>query len=401
MKARIFDGIRQIDAARWDGVGDEAAGGAGGDPFSTHAVLAALEDARLPGVRMWYATLEDAAGRWVAAAPLSRVEIDGGRLSRGLFLTVITAARRLYPGFMRTAVMLCGAPLSVGNPPARIAREADRRAIMWELAGVLQEAADAHRAPWRAFKEFPERELPAAREALEPAGWILAPSEPNFGISLNWTGYGDYLRSLRSDYRYKIRKAARKLERAGIVVEVVPLLDGYDPAIHALYDAVVDRAATQLEHLTPVFFTAFGRAFGDAATLIRLLRDGRVVGWVAMLFAGGVAFDMFHGINYEENEKADLYFNQLAEAIRLAIARGARYLSMGQSTEIAKTRFGGKVVPLWVAMRHRNRAVHALLRAGRQQLFPAKAPPVRHVFREADSAEEEPPVTVSSGARSR
>lgn len=384
MKARIYERIAEIDPPRWDGVD----GGSPADPFSTHATLEALESAQLPGVRMWYATLEDTGGRWVAAAPLARVEIDGLRISRGLFRQIIVSARRIYPGFMRTAVMVCGAPLSVGNPPARISRDADRRAVLRDLAGVLQEAAAQYRAPWRVFKEFPEDALAEARTALEPGGWIMAPSEPNFRIPLPWSDYEGYLNSLRSDYRYKIRKAARKLERAGIAVDVVLLRDGYDAALHRLYDAVVDRAVAQLERLTPAFFIAFGRAFGDAAPLIRLRRDGQVVGWVAMLLAGDVAFDMFHGIDYEENARSDLYFNQLAEVIRLAIARGARALSMGQSTEIAKTRFGGQIVPLWVATRHSNPVVHGLLRAGRRQLFPAKAAPVRHVFRDGGGAVE-------------
>ncbi len=380
MKARIYTRLADVDPVRWDGVTDAG----GGDPFSTHAVLGALEAAQLPGIRMWCVTLEDGRGRWMAAAPLARVEIDGERLSRGLLRQIVEGGRRISPAFMRTTAMVCGAPLSVGNPPARISRDADRRAVLRTLAGVLQESADQHHAPWRGFKEFPAGDLAEARTVLEPAGWILAPSEPNFRIPLPWSNYDGYLSSLRSDYRYKIRKAARKMERTGIVVEVLPLREGYDPAIHRLYDAVVDRAVSQLEHLTPAFFMALGRAFGDAALLIRLRRDGRVVGWVAMLFAGDVAFDMFHGIDYEENARSDLYFNQLAEAIRLAIARGARTLSMGQSTEIAKTRFGGQLVPLWAAVRHRSRAVTALLRAGRRQLFPPKSAPVRHVFRDND-----------------
>lgn len=382
MKTRIYERIAEIEPGRWDAVN----GGEPPDPFSTHAALAALEAAQLPGVRMWYATLEDGAGRWIAAAPLARVEIDGARLSRGLFPQIIETGRRIYPGFMRSAAMVCGAPLSVGNPPARFSRGADQSAVLRELAGLLGEAAEQHHAPWRGFKEFSETALAEARTALEPGGWILVPSEPNFRMLLPWSDYGGYLASLRSDYRYKIRRAARKMARAGIVVDVVPLRDGYDAAMHRLYEAVLDRAVAQLEHLTPAFFTAFGRAFGDAAPLIRLRRDGRVVGWVAMLFADGVAFDMFHGIDYEENAHSDLYFNQLAEVIRLAIARGARVLSMGQSTEIAKTRFGGRIVPLWAAMRHRNRAVQTVVQAARRQLFPRRRAPVRHVFRDVEAA---------------
>jgi hypothetical protein len=58
---------------------------------------------------------------------------------------------------------------------------------------------------------------------------------------------------------------------------------------------------------------------------------------------------------------------------------------MGQSTEIAKTRFGGRIVPLWAAMRHRNRAVQTVVQAARRQLFPRKRAPVRRVFRDGQA----------------
>lgn len=64
---------------------------------------------------------------------------------------------------------------------------------------------------------------------------------------------------------------------------MVPLAEGYDRTLHALYEAVVDRAAVQLERLTPEFFSALGEAYGDAAELIRFSRDGKVIGWIAVL----------------------------------------------------------------------------------------------------------------------
>lgn len=372
MKVTLSRSIYDVAPSLWDGLGD--------DPLSSHAVLAALEDAALPGVRLCYALLDDGRGRLVAGAPLARIEVDGERLTHGLFRGLIGTVRTVRPSFLRTALMVCGTPLSVGNPPARIAPDADRRRVFSELAGLLNEVGDAENAPWRVFKEFA-----APADGAIP-GWVVAPSEPNSGIRIGWGSYAEYLGSLRSAYRYKIVNAARHLARAGVGVDVVPLGESYDDSLHALYEAVADRAAVQLERLTPGFFTALGRAYGDAAPLIRFREDGRVVGWVAMLFTGGVGYDLFHGIDYDVNEAVDLYFNQLAEVVRLAVQRGARYVSLGQSTEVAKARFGGESVPLWIALRHRRAAVTTALRAGAGALFPAKAVPARHVFRGTTSA---------------
>jgi predicted N-acyltransferase len=374
LKVKLHQSAASIDPARWDSLGS--------DPLSTHAVLTALEGARLPGVRLWYATVEDRAGRAVAAAPIARIEVDGELLTHGLFRRLIGAVRKCYPNFLRTSLMVCGTPLSAGNPPVRLAHEVDAAPVLAELAGLLDELGAAERAPWLVFKEFSSQGLEAARTALSHADpeWLLLPSEPNSAVQIQWRSYDEYLGSLRSAYRYKIRTAARKLAREGVAVDVVSLGGAYDSTLHALYEAVVDRAAVQLERLTPEFFTALGRAYGDAAPLIRFSRDGTVIGWIAMLFDGEVAIDLFHGIDYAENERTALYFNQLAEVVRLAIGRGARYLSLGQSTEIAKARFGGQPVPLWVGLRHRNAACTWALRRGRRVLFPAKEVPPRRVF---------------------
>jgi hypothetical protein len=376
LRTRLFDRIEDVDPVRWEVTGSE--------PFSSTAVLRALEEAELPGVRMRYVALEDAAGRWVAATSLASLEIDGARLTHGLFRGIIETVRRLNPGFLKTRLMVCGTPLSVGNPPVRLARGTDAVVALRTLGGVLGEVAEEERSSWRVFKEFPATQLDAARTALSSgtSRWILVPSEPNCGMSIPWPSFEAYLADLRSHYRYKIRKAAHRLAMDGVKTDVAPLGEAYDATAHALYEQVLQRADVRLERLTEKFFRAFGSAFGDRALLIRFRRNGELVGWVATLQDGSVAYDLFHGIDYSGAGDSDLYFNQLAAAVRLAIRRRAAYLSLGQSTLTAKARFGAKAVPLWLALRHRSAVLNRTLVAGRRKLFPDTELPPRHVFRE-------------------
>jgi predicted N-acyltransferase len=235
-------------------------------------------------------------------------------------------------------------------------------------------------AAWSAFKEFGAADMPAARAALRGRGYVLAPGESNCRLDLRWSRYEEFLAALRSPYRRAIRLAGRRFEEARASADAVPLAGAYGPELHALYDAVRARAGIGLEWLTPAYFRALGVAFGEDAVLLRFRRDGRTIGWVALLVAGDAVVDLFHGIDYAENGASSLYFNQLAEVVRFAIARRAAYVSLGQSTLTAKTRFGGVPMPLWFAVRHRNAAVRALLAAGRPALFPAPAPIGRRVF---------------------
>jgi hypothetical protein len=273
LRATLHESIADIDRADWDRLGS--------DPLSSHAMLAALEQAALPRIRTWCATIRDANGRIVAAAPIARIEVDAERLTHGLFRTLIKGVRKVYPGFLRTALMICGTPLSVGNPPVRHPQELDLAPMLERLAGLLEQLGRSEDAPWLAFKEFPGDQLADAHRALYGNGsfWFIAPSEPNSALSIEWSSYDEYLGDLRSHYRYKIRSAARTLARDGVNVDVVPLAEGYDRTLHPLYEAVVDRAAVQLERLTPEFFTGLGQTYGDAAQLIRFSRDGKVIGW--------------------------------------------------------------------------------------------------------------------------
>jgi predicted N-acyltransferase len=371
LRISLHNQINEIEPDRWDA--------AGSDPFSTHAMLSALEGAGMEGISLRYAVIMDATGSTVACAPLARVQIDAGRLTHGLFRRLIDAMRRVQPGFMHTSAFICGTPLSVGNPPVRIINGVDPTPIFKEAAGLLTELADEEKVPWRAFKEFPRGQLMAAH-CLAQEGWILASSEPNFVLPIRWPGFREYLGSLRSHYRYKIRKSERKLKERGIRVQVLPLEEAYQSSLHGLYEDVVGRASVVLERLTPAFFTALGQSCGDRARLIRFSRNGRAVGWVALLIDGDRVYDLFHGIDYGENSSADLYFNQLAQTVRYAIECRARQLSLGQSTETAKTRFGGEPIPLWIAVRHRLKVVNAVLHRGAPLLFPDRSATQRHLF---------------------
>jgi hypothetical protein len=125
---------------------------------------------------------------------------------------------------------------------------------------------------------------------------------------------------------------------------------------------------------------AHGGLLHDRATLVEFHADRRLIGWVAAAWNGDTLIDLFHGIDYTALPETRLYTNQLAAVIRLAIERGAKAVSLGQSTLEAKARFGAEPAPLWVALRHRSPVVRAMLRSGRRALFPEPVSPRHRVF---------------------
>ena len=366
MRTIIYQSILEVDPSSWNSLA--------GDVLNSHEMLMTLEESRIPGVRLRYATVEENNGHVLAAAPIASISIDARNLTHGLFRASISGIRKFNRDFLRTNLILCGTPLSVGNAPARIRQGADPFLVMLELARVVEELGEEEGITWQAFKEFDQQERCAAQSALESRSWFLVPSELANSVSIPWSSYEDYLASLRSPYRRKIRKASRQMACEGLRVEEKPLSDVYDSTLHRLYESVVDRAPIQLERLNREFFVALGKNFGDRARILTFTRDRRVVGWVALLRDRGVVYDLFHGIDYDEIARSQLYFNQLAEVIRFAIQRGAHRLELGQSSNVAKARFGSSTKPLWLALRHTNPVIRALQLQNLLQNLPEYCP---------------------------
>ena len=375
LSARVYERIGVIDPGRWDAIGD--------DPLSRHAVLAAAEAARMPGVRFRYAILET-NGRAVAAVPLACVPIDAETLTHGAFRRAIASVRTAIPAFLRLRLCVCGTPLSIASPPLRIVTGVDPAPILARAGDLLRELAEEEGAAWRAFKEF-GADAGDAMRALDALGWHVVPSEPTFVLPLRWRDLDGYLRDLRYPHR---RRALLALSRTrGVISDIVPLKD-YDREDHALYEQVLERAAIRFEHLTPEFFAALGRSCGDRARLLRFQRGRHLVGWVAILMDGRRAIDLFHGIDYRAGCAADLYVRQLVETVQHAAASGAGELWLGQSTEETKIRFGAETRPLWIGLRHACALVNALLGRFSPALFPERPVPVHRVFAERRTASD-------------
>ena len=374
----MFETIHDVDEEAWNRLGD--------DSLSTHAIYRALEEAPPEGVRMRYALIRESDGEPVAAASLVDLPIDGGRLTHALFRRIIQSARTIAPEFLRSRLMICGTPLSVGNHPYRVAAGADSTSVARELAGLLRELAVESGAPWQVLKEFDCGFDDAAR-TLESAGWIVAPSEDDWVLPLRWDDPESWLANLRSHYRAHIQRDDESAIAAGLRCERLPL-SRFEPRWHHLYEEVHDRADIVLERLESGFFGALGRALGEQGVLLRFHLEGRTVGFVVLVRHGDRLHDLFHGIDGGCNATVPLYFYQLQETIRFALENKARVLHLGQSCGRVKSRFGAEPRPLRIALRHSSLPVHRILTHGRDRLFPEPPRLSRRVFKHCEPAKE-------------
>ena len=160
------------------------------------------------------------------------------------------------------------------------------------------------------------------------------------------------------------------------------IADVYTEELHQLYLAVWERAKYRLEKLPAEFFRDIGRRFADQASMTLVRCKERPVAFVFGIWEGSAYHNLYCGLDYELNDRIDLYFNLYYHELDRLMRAGARLVHMGQTSDEFKARLGATPEPLWFAVRATNPLVHRGLRTFSKWIFPpVLKTPQRQVFR--------------------
>ncbi len=374
LQLEVVRSIAELDPEAWDTVGTSD------DLQATHRFVRACEASGVEHADYRHAMVRDAEGP-AAVASFSRMLVSLDLLSTGLTRALIRAARRLRPGFLRVPVVFGGLPVSFGRSCLRVRPGADPGRILVALHGVAERFAVETGARMVCLKEFEAAEASRLRR-LEAQGYVRAPSLPSCRLALGWPSFDAYVAAMRSGYRRQLLASLQARARERLTVRVADDWLGDCPRIFALYEQVMDRVPFQLERLNLAFFEQLATTLRGETKAILIERDGTAVAAAVMLFSPRLATWLLAGIDYGVNERCQAYPNVVAEVVRAAIESGAPELEMGQTSYDLKGRMGAVAAPRTLFLRYRSRLGHALLRAGRDLLFPAPDVRARRVFRE-------------------
>ena len=278
--------VAEIPAADWD----DCAGG--GNPFVTHAFLAALEDSGSTGGRSgWlpqHAALRDPAGRLLACAPMYAKAHSYGEyvFDHGWADAYERAGGRYYPKLqVASPFSPVPGPRLLLRPGAEIGVEA--------LAQGLVQACEQLDLSSVHVTFCTEGEW----AALGAAGWLR-----RIGTQFHWTnqGYGsfdDFLGQLASRKRKQIKRERRDAAASGFVLKT---LRGHEitaqhwAAFHRFYQATTDKRWGRSAYLTKRFWPLLGDYLGDRVVLMVAEQDGEPVAGALNLLGA----DALHGRNW-------------------------------------------------------------------------------------------------------
>lgn len=196
--------------------------------------------------------------------------------------------------------------------------------------------------------------------------WIVLNSEddlelpggktlPSCRMELPWESLDGYLESMRSHYRYRLKKAQSRFE--GIKAFPAQSNGEFSESFYALYESVYENSKEKLEKLPPVFFSEF------PSRIIPFEKDGIPAGFLQIYENGRELVFLFGGFRRDWNKPHDLYMNMLLELVSYGIAGGFECLELGQTAEETKLKLGARLVEKRFYLHHDNTIVKSLLSA--------------------------------------
>jgi len=168
--------------------------------------------------------------------------------------------------------------------------------------------------------------------------------QPNMILDLdqNWNSFDDYMGSMKSKYRVRVRRARKKaqsLERRVLSLEEI---HAYSKEISDLYKNVANQAGFNLFILPQNYFYSLQKHLGDRMELIGYFKNDKMVGYYTNIQSHGDLDAHFLGYDPECNRECQLYLNMLYDLVDDAIRLKSNNLIMSRTALEIKSSVGAE-----------------------------------------------------------
>ncbi|MES2899838.1 MAG: GNAT family N-acetyltransferase [Pseudomonadota bacterium] len=265
-------------------------------------------------------------------------------------------------------ILTCGNLLTFGQHGIAFAEGVDPKLAWHGVAEVLYRIRESQKLEGKThFVMIKDLHSPFSEHAahLENLSYRYVETEPNMVLDLlpEWKTYDDYVASLASKYRTKVKNTIFKvIDEAGCTVESLSGLAAAEAQIHALYKAVQVNASFRPFELVPAYFAALEAVAGERFRCTVVRKGDTLLGFLISVADGDTSI-AYH-IGFDRAAAADLpiYLRLLHAGIADAIALGCKQISYGRTALEPKASLGARPQPFGMLVRHRQPVLNKLIK---------------------------------------
>ncbi len=348
---KILDNIEKIGKETWDAVF--------GNIPESHSFYKALENSQLSEFKFYY-LIGYQEDKVVFIAPLFTADFNLDIAVEGWLAKVIGSIRKALPRFMILKTLFCGSPFAEHGVLGIKPGFKDNSGILPVLLEGIKNCGIRVHASLVIFKDYLKQDT-LLLDALIQKGYSRVESFPTVASDLNFTSFEGYLESLSSpDRKYLKRKLKQAYSRGKVEVKVVKDVVSEIDQIYELYENTYQKGATKFEHLTKNFFLQISQDLSSRFFLYYV--DGRLAAFNLCFIHDDLFIDKFIGFDYEISKQFNLYFVSQAYNMEWCLSHSLRYYYSGQTNYGPKIRLGGKLIPLYAYLKHKNLLLNLLIK---------------------------------------
>jgi hypothetical protein len=163
-------------------------------------------------------------------------------------------------------------------------------------------------------------------------------------VRQKWKSIDDYKNSLSKKYRKrfeKITSAGSEIERRELTyAEIIQ----YREELYKLFKQVSAKQTIAMGLIDKNYFEEFKNAFPDKFKVVGYFDKKTLIAFTSYIDRDELLEVHYIGMNYELNEKYNLYFNILFDSTAMAIQQKKQLLELGRTAREAKANLGCKAV---------------------------------------------------------
>jgi len=276
---------------------------------------------------------------------------------RGAYRYLSNFIKKLMPNIFSLKALICGMPLGQG----RMGLASPTDEILQAMVRRMEQIAKKNKAPVLAFKDFNQNDANAL-DSLRKDGFAKLDGLPSSELNITFKNFEDYLKTLGGDSRHNLRRNFKKVDReVAITLEIADALenDSLDE-VYKLYLDIVARHEMGFELLPKDFFKKISRNMPQRVKFFLWRIDGKLVAFLFCLVSKDLCVDYYMGLDYAVAHRYHLYFIKFRDTIKWCIENKIKKYEMGSFGYATKKRMGLNLVPLFIYVKLRNRALRPI-----------------------------------------
>lgn len=294
----------------------------------------------------------------IALSTFYTVTTDLAIFSTGFLKSILFKLRKYFPNFLKLKLLECGTPITI-NPPVIVDKVYLDMAVN-KLDEVLMHYAKKTKAFLIVCRDF-ENESRALKQAFHKKKYHIVDSLPSTNMKVYWSSINQYLDSLKSYYRAKLKKHLKINEKNNIRCECLDDFSFLSKTLSKQWLVVFENASDyQREVLNDSFYQLFSQNLADNSKALIFYKENQIIGHALLLIDTKRLRWLYFGRDKAQNDS--LYFLVIYKVIETAIDLKLDSIELGLTTYSIKKDIGALMSENQLAIKAPSRFIHFFVR---------------------------------------